>query len=117
LEGRVNTSNISVGHVSGDPRSPAHLRSRLRLAAFSSAIVLCDVSWTDPDPYDGVDEIDRCLFKNVLRIADPLSFTKSVLLPLVWPGAGRTLKHHSAAELWMPSNFRETSHQCCTLAG
>jgi hypothetical protein len=46
--------------TAGDPRQPAHLRSRLRLAAFSSAIVLCDVAWTDPDPYDGVDEIDRC---------------------------------------------------------
>ena len=46
--------------IAGDPRQPAHLRSRLRLAAFSSAIVLCDVAWTDPDPYDGVDEIDRC---------------------------------------------------------
>lgn len=45
--------------IAGDPRQPAHLRSRLRLAAFSSAIVLCDVAWTDPDPYDGVDEIDR----------------------------------------------------------
>ena len=46
--------------IAGDPRQPAHLRARLRLAAFSSAVVLCDVAWTDPDPYDGVDEIDRC---------------------------------------------------------
>ncbi len=55
----MNTVRIGVGHVCGDPRSSAHLRTRLRLAAFSSAIVLCDVQWTDPDPNDGIDEIDR----------------------------------------------------------
>lgn len=41
----MNLESIQVSHVVGDPRSVSDLRPLLSSAAFSSVIILADITW------------------------------------------------------------------------